>query len=286
MVKYQKVFYSLYEPITVRALVARGKFLYIGTESGKVLILDAASGTLVRRLNRHHAPIKDISPDEQGEYVATCCQGGVVIVQSIHDEAEYYKKEYSSRAVNCIAIHPHYGSTEGKSFVVGCAKGLQPRAEKTILGPSYRFPRARREGKVHAVAWKGEIVVMGCDTGVVMCSMKNKKVVARFERSQFAPRAELFRCNIYWENAASVIVAWGNDVRIYRIREVKLKGRLTNRVFSSQYEVKVDCGFATDVGRSPIQDLRDSAIPQRPPLGALMPSLLRKRTERVGSANR
>lgn len=74
------------------------------------------------------------------------------------------------------------------------------------------------EGPIHAIKWRGQFIAFATDTGVKIYDCTTNQRITYTLRPKGSPRAELYRCNLCWENDVTLIIGWADSVKIMQIR--------------------------------------------------------------------
>jgi len=92
------------------------KFLALGTMRGQVYFL-SINGDINSRYQCHDQPVKEISIDKNGEFVASCSFDGKVVINSLYDKS-LCREHVFNRALESVAIDPDYARNNKERFVV------------------------------------------------------------------------------------------------------------------------------------------------------------------------
>ncbi len=151
--------------ITALTYISNGKQLFIVSESGSAVIVEAATGKLVKKLAGHKESILDAAVSKDGKYAATASSDDTVKVWDIAAGTEWRSLKHPND-VKSVAFSP-----DGKKLVTGCADGMlrlwivMDSKEVKAL----ELPREKGEAKspVRTVAWagNGEYVMAGDEAG-------------------------------------------------------------------------------------------------------------------------
>ena len=228
---------------TVTSIHVTDRAIVVGTSSGHIIVLDSEGfGQLNtgNKLRKHESPVKDISVDQTCDYIASVCEGGVLFVQNL-GSAEFLEQQYD-RPLQCVALHPRYKFIDDKPFI--CA-GYEGR----VLLSSKGFFMAKKSrkvttlddncGRVFATRWRGNFASWATEREIVVYNVSSRSKIYRLSRLASAPRPELFRCNMMWESDTSLIIAWGNFVRIIRVTPPSLSS------FETHGKAELEYGFET-----------------------------------------
>ena len=74
------------------------------------------------------------------------------------------------------------------------------------------------EGPIWAISWRGNLIAWANDAGVKIYDTYSQQRISYIERSQNSPRADLFKCTLYWQDDISLIISWADHIRLARIK--------------------------------------------------------------------
>eukprot|EP01084_Bolivina_argentea_P086905 157033_1 len=219
------------------SLQCHPRFLVLGMVSGTVYVLDP-HGDIIKEYQAHASvAVNDISIDENGDHVATCSRDGRVVIRDIFKDVQTVHN-FRNQDLLSIELHPSYGTQQ--MFVTG-GRGQQ------LLLRSIGFFRSDNkvlhsgEGAIYCIAWKCELIAWANDRGVKIFDICDHKPIAHINRSnRGSPDPERYSCCLCWENRQTLLIGWGDWVKIGRIRTVRTQ---TGHVMK---EVHVTNVFITD----------------------------------------
>ncbi|KAJ9450214.1 Vacuolar protein sorting-associated protein 41-like protein [Diplonema papillatum] len=183
------------------------RFLAIGTQRGWLHVVDFV-GTVIKEYQNHHAPLTDISIDDNCDFVGACSTDGWVSVSSIYTGHISFGEMFD-RPVKAIAIDPNY--KEKNRFVTG---GLEKKLilvdKSTFLKRWQNTTLYTETGRIHAIKWHKNLIAWADDGGIKVYDVVAKTKIVKVERERNAPVADLYRCNLIWEHDNSLLIAWGD----------------------------------------------------------------------------
>lgn len=135
-----------------------------------------------------------------------------------------------------MALEPHFAKRTSRAFVCGGMAGTLVLREKGWLGHketilhSAEGPIWHVRWREHFIAWANDFVEsFGCLIGHrsnVRCAPQGVKIydtqsqsrVTYIDRPPNSPRADLFKCTLYWQDDTTLLIAWADHIKVARIR--------------------------------------------------------------------
>ncbi|KAJ7062940.1 vacuolar assembling protein VPS41 [Mycena amicta] len=194
------------------ALFVSKGLMAMGTHGGFVHVLDL-TGKRIKSYKPHMASVIDICMDETAEWVATASLDGQIV---IHSPAESFAFDLK-RPVRAIALEPNFAKRTTRSFVCGGMAGNLILYERGWLGHKDTILHTG-EGPIWAVKWRGSLIAWANDLGVKIYDTVSQTRITFIDRPAQAPRADLFKCTLHWQDDATLLVAWADHVKVARIR--------------------------------------------------------------------
>eukprot|EP01130_Rhizamoeba_saxonica_P017976 TRINITY_DN8871_c0_g1_i1.p1 TRINITY_DN8871_c0_g1~~TRINITY_DN8871_c0_g1_i1.p1 ORF type:complete len:860 (+),score=172.89 TRINITY_DN8871_c0_g1_i1:30-2609(+) len=255
--KYVRIGASVQENIfkynhTATCMAVHAKFLALGTDWGYISILDF-NGNEIRRFEAHSAPVKEISIDVKGEYVASCSDDGKVIITPLLNDEEKPRIHSFSRPMTAIAIDPNYSKKSSKQRVVcGGKSGQLILVSKGFWFGSSQDIIHSGEGHIHAISWRGSLLAWANDIGIKIYDFDTEERITFIKRPKGSPRPDLYRCYLCWESDTQLIIGWGDSVTIAVVKyrenpNPKLPSRqvqITSQFFTQDYFIAGIAPFA------------------------------------------
>lgn len=132
-----------------------------------------------------------------------------------------------------IALDPQFAKSGTRAFVCGGMAGTLVLHEKGWLGHKETVLHAG-EGPIWTSKWRGNLIAWANDLVRIIVSTYRKysdflqgvKIYDRdaqvrityVDRPPDSPRADLFKCNLYWQDDATLLIAWADYIKVARIR--------------------------------------------------------------------
>jgi vacuolar protein sorting-associated protein 41 len=206
----------------VSCIAVHPKFLCLGTHWGAVHLLDHegnATHTAINEKNvSHMVSVNGISMDLKGEYIGTCSDDGLILINGLYTNDNDMKLNIG-KPVKCLALDPfHYKPGSGKKFITG-NNGLI-LYEKTFLKGMKSTLLSESEGYVCAVSWNDQFVAWASSLGVRVYDLKDRCSLGLIKwEEQKDVSTKDFRCNLKWSNATTLLIGWCDTIRICVIRK-------------------------------------------------------------------
>ncbi|KAG9442877.1 hypothetical protein H6P81_018731 [Aristolochia fimbriata] len=214
--KYQRMggsISSLLSNDAASSISVAERMIALGTHDGTVHILDFM-GNQIKAFHAHAATVNDLSFDGEGEFIASCSDDGLVVINSLFTD-EMLKFEYH-RPMKAVALDPDYSRKSSRRFVTGGLAGNLFLNMKKWLG--YRDQVLHSgEGPIHSVKWRTSIVAWANDAGVKLLDMANDQRLTFIERPRGSPRPELLIPHLVWQDDSLLVIGWGTSVKIVAI---------------------------------------------------------------------
>ncbi|ORX43267.1 vacuolar protein sorting-associated protein 41 [Piromyces finnis] len=240
----------------ISTITASDRFLAVGTHNGMIHILDL-NGNSVKRFKCHSATINQISIDDNGEYVASASDDGRVVINGLYttDANSYTYK----RPVKSVALEPNFSKKSSRQLVSGGT------AEQLVLSGKGWFGNRDTvlfsgEGPVRSIKWRNDYIAWANDNGISVYDINSESKIGTIQRPKNSPRAELFKCHLYWKSDNELICGWADNIKVIQIKETKSDDVLTALTSSVQKYLEVIYDFKTDYSISGIATLDDSII--------------------------
>eukprot|EP00741_Cyanophora_paradoxa_P003567 tig00000093_g3465.t1 len=174
-------------------ITAHAKFLAVGTQKGRVLVVDTEEGLEIKRINAHTGPVRDISVDDAGEHIASCSDSGKVAVHGLYTDS---RNEFTfGQAVLTVALDPDY--TRKRTAVVnvgaatqvysGGAAGQLVVTSKGFLGWKDAALQAA-DGPVQLARWRGTVLAWAAGTALRFLDTRRRAPRPRAPPTRPVPR--------------------------------------------------------------------------------------------------
>lgn len=119
--------------------------------------------------------------------------------------------------MRAVALEPGFARRSGRAFVAGGTAGDLVLHEKGWLGHRETLLHTG-EGPIYAISWRASLIAWANDAGVKIYDTQSQARITYIDRPADSPRAELFRCNLHWQDDATLLVAWADIIKVARVR--------------------------------------------------------------------
>ncbi|TFK69442.1 vacuolar assembling protein VPS41 [Pluteus cervinus] len=196
------------------AITIANSLMALGTHSGIVHILDL-TGKRIKSYKPHLASVTDIGLDVTGDFVATSSMDGQVVIHSL-STPEAYAFDVK-RPMKTVAMEPNFAKKGTRSFVSGGMSGDLILREKGWLGHKDTILHSG-EGPIYQTRWKGRLIAWSNDLGVKLYDTSSQTRISYIDRPPDSPRADLFKCTLYWQDETTLLIAWADHIKVARVR--------------------------------------------------------------------
>ncbi|PSS08839.1 hypothetical protein PHLCEN_2v3454 [Hermanssonia centrifuga] len=219
VLKYERLGGDVHDKLlkkdSASALTYSNQLLALGTHAGIVHVLDLA-GEVVKSVKPHSASIIDICMDETADFIGTASIDGQVVIYSL-STPEVYSFD-KKRPMRTLALEPQFAKRSTRAFVCGGMSGNLVMHEKGWLGHKETVLH-RDEGPIWQVRWRGRLIAWANDLGVKIYDTVSQMRLVFIDRPAESPRADLFKCTLYWQDDSTLLIAWADVIRVARIRD-------------------------------------------------------------------
>lgn len=197
---------------SARCLIPNDKFLVLGTQGGKVHVLDLEGHEILKR-DLHTQPINDMSLDETGEFLATCSDDGTVAITDILSENSKPIKQSYHRPVKCVGMPANYKTSQ--MFATGGINSQFIINTKALAWFSSRDNVIHfGEGPIHAIRWKGDLIAWANNVGIKIYDVATSERIAFINRPAGSVDPGQYRCHLTWADKDTLLMGWGDSVKI------------------------------------------------------------------------
>ncbi|KAF8555539.1 vacuolar protein sorting-associated protein 41 [Imleria badia] len=196
------------------ALAVSNKCLALGTHGGIVHVFNL-TGERIKSFKPHQASVSDIEMDSTADFVATASIDGQVVVHSLSTTESYVFD--MKRPIRSVALEPHFAKRTSRAFVCGGMAGTLVLREKGWLGHKETILHSA-EGPIWHVRWREHFIAWANDFGVKIYDTQSQSRITFIDRPPDSPRADLFKCTLYWQDDTTLLIAWANHIKVARIR--------------------------------------------------------------------
>ncbi|PWN35596.1 uncharacterized protein FA14DRAFT_160676 [Meira miltonrushii] len=211
---------DMFKRDSASALAVSDRFLALGMHSGSIYVLDE-QGNLIKGFRTHSASVLALDIDSTAEFVGSAGMDGLVSVSSL-SSSEAYIFDFK-RVMRSISLEPSFGRRSTRSFVCGGMSGQLVMREKSWFGHREVILH-EGEGPIWTTKWRGNFVAWTNDKGVRIYDIANKQRITFISPPEDKPRADLFRCTLYWQDDDTLIIAWGDTIKVAKIRRKDTNG--------------------------------------------------------------
>lgn len=96
------------------------------------------------------------------------------------------------------------------------------------------------EGPIWIARWQGRLIAWANERGVRIYDTANKQRITFIAPPSDKPRADLFRCSLFWQDDATLLVAWADHIKVAKIKErTKKSSAITAPTASPQLYVEI-----------------------------------------------
>ncbi|XP_076806786.1 vacuolar protein sorting-associated protein 41 homolog isoform X1 [Clavelina lepadiformis] len=252
--KYERMGSDLLEILKTDAascVALHCKFVALGTHWGKMHILDHQGNNITsKRFSPHTTTVTSIALDDTGEYVASCSDDGLVSVISLYND-DYSQVITLDKPAKSVALEPGYAQSSSKQIVFGtdklvmCVRTWLRRHQQTVLHQG--------EGLVRTIKWRKQFIAWANDWGVKIYDTKQERRITHISRTSTnkrnnTVRPELYPAHISWKDDKTILIGWGNDIKVCAVREKTTQNlREPTKYCVILYQFKADfacCGIA------------------------------------------
>ena len=210
------------------------------------------AGERIKSFKPHQASVSDIEMDSTADFVATASIDGEkliaiapnlligqvpgqVVVHSLSTTESYVFD--MKRPIRTVSLEPHFAKKTSRAFVCGGMAGTLVLREKGWLGHketvlhSGEGPIGHVRWREHFIAWANDFVsslvplpcyysstVYYIPQGVKIYDTQSQSRITFIDRPPDSPRADLFKCTLYWQDDSTLLIAWADHIKVARIR--------------------------------------------------------------------
>ena len=159
---------------------------------------------------------------------------GQVVVKSLSTPEKYSFD--MKRPMRTVAMEPNFARRGSRAFVSGGLSGNLVLREKGWLGHK-ETTLHQGDGSIWQVRWRGRLIAWATDNvsivivvgrrfmrpslvlqGVRIYDHVSQGHLAFIDRPADSPRADLFKCNLYWQDDSTLLIGWANIIKVARMR--------------------------------------------------------------------
>ncbi|UZJ51584.1 hypothetical protein CBS101457_000904 [Exobasidium rhododendri] len=204
---------------TASCVAVSDRFLALGTHSGAIYILDE-QGNLIKGFRSHTASVLDLVIDSTSDFIGSAGMDGLVSISSL-SSSEAYSFDFK-RVMRTISVEPSFGRRSTRSFVCGGMAGQLVLREKSWFGHRETILH-EGEGPIWTSQWRGNLIAWATDRGVRIYDTQSRQRISLISPPLDNPRADLFRCSLFWQDEATLLIAWADHIKVAKVRQRKKK---------------------------------------------------------------
>ena len=212
------------------ALAVHDKFIVVGTQWGKLYLLDALGNDLSQTQpqfgrdgrHTHSVAVSQISIDHSGEYVASCSTDGRLIITGLYTSENNYAFN-NKRPVFSVALDPIFGRTgSGRRFMIGDDNGVTMYEKSGFLNRYKSLTLSDgTDGPIRVIKWRGRFAAWWSKKGVVVYDVVHEKIISIIKFGPILQESDVERekmtCRIAWSDQKSLFISYGDTVRICNV---------------------------------------------------------------------
>ncbi|CAL8079160.1 unnamed protein product [Calicophoron daubneyi] len=200
---------------SVMCLAAHEKFIAVGTELGRVHVMDhggypAENGVY----SVHSSPVNQLSIAENGEFLASCGDDGKIAVYNLSDPEQnsVFRMDHE---VKSVALAPDYSKSQvivfGYDKLYLLSPGLFKRQKHGEL--------TRAHGLIRLIKWRDEFILWADDSCVGVYGVRDRQPIAYMQYS--TKETSLYNrtpvCCLNWCTDTCFLIGRGHSLRICQI---------------------------------------------------------------------
>ncbi|CAH8448751.1 unnamed protein product [Schistosoma turkestanicum] len=200
---------------SITCVAAHGKFIAVGTQLGRVHLLDHGGFPVENGIyGVHSASVNAISISEQGYFIASCGEDGLLVIYNLSSilPSQIHNFQYPIKAV---AIAPDF--EKSNNVVVGfnkiylMSKGVFTKAKYDEL--------AKVNGLVRTIKWHSEIILWADDKCICVYDIRDRRPITflRFANTMNKTPTLPTVCSLCWCTENCFIIGRGQSIRICQI---------------------------------------------------------------------
>ena len=123
------------------------------------------------------------------------------------------------RPCRAVAIDPQFSSRNSSYRFITGGDRIQIYEKQFLLG--YRStPLQSGDGQVRNIQWKGNLIAWASDLSVRIYDAEERAIITVIRRDHDPRlRPEIYRCNLHWRNDRTLLIGWGDSVKVCRVQD-------------------------------------------------------------------
>ncbi|RWS26604.1 vacuolar protein sorting-associated protein 41-like protein [Leptotrombidium deliense] len=199
-------------------IAVHSKFIALGTNYGKIHILDHNGNRVDKALALHTTSVSQISIDEKGDFFASC-SADKVSIWGLCSADHNVMFSFDDRPGRSIAIDPYFSRNSNRRFIVGDDRVIL--YEKGLLFGYKTNILHKGDGPIRNVRWLGRYVAWCSDASVRVFDMEDKVLITVIKRDHdIIP--EIYRCTLCWKEEGLLLIGWGDSMKICVVKYRKM----------------------------------------------------------------
>ncbi|RWS13854.1 vacuolar protein sorting-associated protein 41-like protein, partial [Dinothrombium tinctorium] len=234
---------SILQSDSATCIAVHSKFIALGTNWGRIHILDHNGNRVDKVLTLHGTAVTHISIDEKGNYFVSCSIDKVCIYGLCSSDQN--TSFTFDRPVRAVAIDPYFSRSSNRRFIIGDDRVTL--YEKGFLLGYKTNVIYNGDGPIRNIRWVGRYIAWVSDSSVRVFDMDDKMVITVIKRDHDPIyRPEIYRCTLCWKAEGVLLIGWADSIKVCVV-----KYRNPNTVFTDiknvpKKYVEITSMFKTD----------------------------------------
>ncbi|CAH8482583.1 unnamed protein product [Heterobilharzia americana] len=202
---------------SVSCLAVHEKFIAVGTEWGRIHVLDHNGFPIENGIySVHSTSVNEISISEQGYYIASCGDDGRLVIYnlSLTETDQLSSFDY---AIKAVALAPDY--EKSRNVVIGFQKIRL--LSKGILTKAKHEDLAKVSGLVRTINWHNEFILWADDERICVYDTRDHRPITfiQYSSQDIESPGLPTVCSLCWCTDNCFLIARGQSIRICQILE-------------------------------------------------------------------
>lgn len=140
-----------------------------------------------------------------------------VQIHGLHNPNSNFLLQFD-RPCRAIAIDPQFcARNSARRFVTGGDR-VQLHERNFLLG--YKVTPLHSGDIVRNIKWRGQFIAWASDTSVKIFDSEQRTLITVIRRDHDPRlRPEIYRCNLHWKNDKTLLIGWGDSVKVCHVRD-------------------------------------------------------------------
>lgn len=121
--------------------------------------------------------------------------------------------------IKAFSIDPSYSTNNARRFVIGVSDRLL-FYEKNLIGRYKVSCLQQARGVIRNTSWNRNFIVWSSDLCLKIYDATSRTIITHLDRekeSDYHLKLDLYQCNVSWKNDRTLLIAWGNSIKICNI---------------------------------------------------------------------